>query len=367
MKIVYVPRKDANDVPGGDIVLMRCIKKHIKSLGVEIKIVPIEGLRYQSGAQALHLTQIYQLDVAEEAVEWATKQQIPILISPLFEESLSVWYRMAIQRHAMWYYLSRVLGATLSESVYKAWQAGKRTRIPEWRRQRKLLRSAHVVANSLYEASHLRKWFNSPDLAASIVPVGVDSEFYGSQLIDTRQPLPDPLESWSGDYVLQVGVISRRKNQEGLLRALHSTVEPIVLLGRPSPYDIDYYNEVQRKANERGNVVFIEYVSDTLLPKLYRNAAVHILPSWSERPGLVTLEAAASGCKVISTNRSPIWEYLGSRADYCDPAKPNSIPLAVQRALGKSGSGDLKRYVLTNYSWQQTAAKLKSVYERLLN
>ena len=62
---------------------------------------------------------------------------------------------------------------------------------------------------------------------------------------------------------------------------------------------------------------------------LYRSARVHVLPSWFETTGLVSLEAGLCRCDVREHNRGHAREYLGDFAWYCDPADPASICSAV--------------------------------------
>ncbi|NLG50711.1 MAG: glycosyltransferase family 4 protein [Chloroflexi bacterium] len=366
MRIVYVPRADARQMVGGDIIYMMQVKKYIKPLGVEIETVTVNDLRHHGGGDVLHLTQIYQMDVAEAALDWAQSKGMPVVINPLFEAVLPMWFRWAIQRQPKWRYLYKACGLRLAERIYTRWQTARRFRDPAWPRQRTILQKAHVVPNTRYELQHLRDWFNLPDLTGPIVPLGVNVDLYGHWKPSGDQELPAPLQEQCGRYILQVGLVCMRKNQVGLLQALADTRDPIVFLGRPTPHEPEYYEEVRRLAASRGNVTFIEHVDESLLPAIYGHASVHILPSWSERPGMVSLEAAASGCKVISSNRAPIHEYLGDRAWYVDPAHPDQIRAAVHRAMQSKTPVGLRERAL-EFSWQNTARKLADVYSTIIS
>ena len=65
------------------------------------------------------------------------------------------------------------------------------------------------------------------------------------------------------------------------------------------------------------------------LAALYQKARVHVLPSCFETTGLVSLEAALSGCRIATTNRGFAREYLLDHATYLDPADPASIAQIV--------------------------------------
>lgn len=365
MRIVYVPRKDAEQVRGGDFIYMMQVKKHLESLGVEIETVSANQLANCRGADLVHLTQLYQIDAAETALGWAARKRIPVVINPLFEDVVAMWFRWAVKRQMKWRCLAGVVGKGLAEHIYIQWQSSRRVFDSVWNRQRILLQRCHVVTNTLYEMAHLRHWFNLANLDGPVVPLGVDTELYG-----TRSPgpeeLPSGLRRHAGQYILQVGLLILRKNQIGLLQALEQTTDMIVFLGRPTPHEPEYAKKVKHIAHERGNVVFIEYVPEKMLPVLYANARVHVLPSWSERPGMVTLEAAACNCKVITSIRTPMWEYLGDLAWYVDPANRREIRNSVQQAMVAETPAGLRKQAL-EYSWARTARELSQVYSTILS
>jgi glycosyltransferase involved in cell wall biosynthesis len=139
-----------------------------------------------------------------------------------------------------------------------------------------------------------------------------------------------------------------------------------VILGRPSPYEADYVAEVRRLARERGNVIFLEYVDLETLAALYGQAAAHVLPSWSERPGLVSLEAAACGCRVVTSAAAPVWEYLDNNVDVCEPGHGGSIRRAVRNALARESGTVLSDKVLRNYTWDHTARGFKASIESVI-
>jgi glycosyltransferase involved in cell wall biosynthesis len=143
---------------------------------------------------------------------------------------------------------------------------------------------------------------------------------------------------------------------------------PIVFLGKPGPgsHGQEYYQDCKQLAGRRGNVYFIDFLPQQSLVKLFQHAAVHVLPSWSERPGQVTLEAIAYGCKSVSTIYSSISEYVGDNISYCDPNSPKSIREAIEQSLSTPFPTGLERYVLTNYTWEKNALGLLAHYQSLI-
>lgn len=364
IRIAYVPRHDALEMRGGDYLHTIEIGRQLQKLDVELTVASLSELETASLPDFVYMSQSYQIEHGEKVAQWTQNHHVPLVISPLYEDELSLWYGSIANKRSKWQLLASRLGHTVTESLYRGWHSIKRFRDQRWQRQRSLLQSAWLLPNSQAELQHLASWFNLSHLRSFVVPLGVDTAIYGAA---STQPntslLPEAIRGLAGQYVLQVGMISHRKNQLGLLSALMNTALPVVLLGRDSPYETEYAQAVQTTATQHTRVTLIRHVELPALLALYRNAAVHVMPSWSERPGLVSLEAAACGSKTVATTRSTLHEYLGDRAFYCDPIYPGSIRNAINAALAAPARQDTAAYVLERYNWSNTAQQFRSALE----
>src|SRR5581483_4587265 len=103
----------------------------------------------------------------------------------------------------------------------------------------------------------------------------------------------------------------------------------VTLVGRA--YDEYYMKLCRRWATPRTQ--FLPQMTPAEIFALMSRAAVHVLPSWCETPGLASLEAAAAGAQVVVGNRGSEFDYFGTHAEYADPVDPASIREAVLRAL----------------------------------
>jgi glycosyltransferase involved in cell wall biosynthesis len=199
-----------------------------------------------------------------------------------------------------------------------------------------------------------------PSARITIVPNGVKRE-----LFDPR-PLPDRSfweEYGLRDFVLEVARIQEAKNQLGLIEALYDLPVPIVFVGQPSPYETEYADRCYELGKARGNVYFVGTKSPQELAGIYALAGVHVLPSWRETPGLASLEAAAAGCRVVTTGVGSAREYFTDLVWYCDPRNPMTIRRAVTHALETPPSDELRRRVLDRYTWDMAAkATLEAYY-----
>jgi glycosyltransferase involved in cell wall biosynthesis len=229
-----------------------------------------------------------------------------------------------------------------------------------------LQQANRVLPNSDAEARLLGRTFSMRDglgEKTDIVSNGIDATLY----VNDPAPSRAFLERYGvRDFVLQVGTISPVKNQLRLIEALFDVPVPLVFVGHTPSFATSYAHECRVRANARGNVHFVDHVAPGELPGIYALAAVHVLPSWRETPGLVSLEAAACGCRIVTTRVGSAHEYFGDLAWYCDPADVRSIRSAAVAALKTPASDALRRHVLANFTWRRAGEATLSSYSRLL-
>lgn len=207
---------------------------------------------------------------------------------------------------------------------------------------------------------------NAEGEAASIVTdldVRTPYRFVPNAADPSRFPMP------TGDFfdrgsVLCCARVEPHKNQLGLIRALADTGIPLVIAGAAHQHHNAYLERCRAEAD--ANVTFTGWIPDGELAALYRSARVHVLPSWFETTGLVSLEAALSGCNIVSTLRGHAREYFEDLAWYCDPADPRSIRDAVFAAWNAPPTPALRERILANYTWEHTARATLDAYLEVL-
>ena len=186
-----------------------------------------------------------------------------------------------------------------------------------------------------------------------VVPNGVDPEVFYPRIGESDR-----------GFVLCVGRFEPHKNQLGLIHAMKRLPYPLKLVGPAHPHHSDYFDACQRAASSR--VTFEVATSHEGLRAIYQSARVHVLPSFFETTGLVSLEAALSGCNVATTDRGFAREYFGEHATYLDPSNSRSIAAAVEAAWHRSDASRLQKHVLENYTWAAVAEATNAGYELLL-
>jgi glycosyltransferase involved in cell wall biosynthesis len=212
-----------------------------------------------------------------------------------------------------------------------------------------------LLPNSLSEMSRVATDFASAKgLSYRVIPNGVDRILFGSP----RGEAPSLTEY--KDCVLCVARIEGLKNQLNLVRAARQLPWSFVLVGKAAPNHADYYRRV--RAESPSNVVFVDRLAHEQLAPLYRSAKVHALASWMETTGLSSLEAGASGCNLVITDKGDQREYFGSDAFYCDPQSVDSIREALIRAYEAPSNHGLRERILSTFTWDIAASRTLEAY-----
>lgn len=230
---------------------------------------------------------------------------------------------------------------------------------------RRLLSFAdHVILLSELERS-LLKQIGVSHPSTSIVKNPVDSAIFNNAD-------PHLFSNLIGidSFVLCVGRIESRKNQALLALALRDTGIPLVLIGHEA--DGEYASLIRKWSGD--NVIFAGRIESNspMLASAFAAAKVFCLPSWSEGAPLVALEAAASGCNMVLSNRSSEEEYFGDLARYVDPANISDIRDKVVAAWNDSTSFNILRAeklqtkMHSDHSWRNYAIQTQNAYAAAL-
>lgn len=369
MRVLFInSREDAQQNPGGDTIQLIKTKAALEALGVMVDIRQPHEIASLPSYDLSHIFNIQEPRSTWEVFNALRRTGKPIVLSPIYWGMFAYWFETAVTQHKRWRWPARYLNVNRLNTIYENWQQLKAPVKSLWRIQRRLLTQCdRVLPNSNNEAEFLQTEFlltNRFRQKVDVVPNGIDSSLY--------RTLPKPnyqfLQKYGlNEFVLEVGTINPVKNQLGLIEALFSCSVPIVFIGQIPKEFSDYGEACKVRAAERGNVIFIKQISHEELPGVYALATVHALPSWRETPGLVSLEAAAAGCQIVSTSIGSTREYFGDMAWYCYPNDLESIEKAVKAALQAQHSTDLRKHILSAFTWNRAGEVTLDAYERVLN
>jgi glycosyltransferase involved in cell wall biosynthesis len=367
MRVLMVNRPDAFTVPGGDTVQMVETARCLREMGVDLDIRLVGEIASLHGYDLVHVFNWEQMEPLLAIKGRCGNPALPIVLTPIFMFQTGHWYGAAIANKCAWRQIDRCLGPTRGRASYQWWQRAKLRHSTAGERVRRIISSAAwLLPLSHSEIHEVTRLFGiREDLSgrSTITPNGIDPAAY----LELRSnPRSSSDESASDACVLQVARIQSEKNQLGLIEALYDTTLPLVFVGQPSPYEPEYVQACYDLGRRRGNVSFLGAISHDHIAHVYARAAVHVLPSWREALPIVCLEAAAAGCRIVSTVVGGIREYFGDAAWYCDPGDPDSIRSAVIQAYEAGPSDSLMNKVRTTFTWSNVARKTLDAYQAVL-
>jgi glycosyltransferase involved in cell wall biosynthesis len=198
--------------------------------------------------------------------------------------------------------------------------------------QRRFHTATHVIAVSETSANDLVTLLGIPASKITVVHNGVDLERWSSEPGENDAKARERLGVAERSYILSVGDTNWRKNPEGVLRALSiarralgSHDLTLVWAARISPVARAKLTALAATLGVQNALILPGYVSDEDLGALYRGAVAQVFVSRAEGFGYPALEAMASGCPVITSDRSSMAEIAADAAILVDPESHEAI------------------------------------------
>ncbi len=180
-------------------------------------------------------------------------------------------------------------------------------------------------------------------------------------------------EDNDGEFVLFLGRINWKKGLDRLIRAWKLVPEvKLVIAGNDEE---SYQGRLERLADDIGvaeRIRFIGMVEGEEKWRLLRQAALFVLPSYSENFGIAVLEAMLMGCPVVVTPEIGIAESVSaSNAGVVAAGDPACFAAAVtellrdrERRLEMGSSG--RRLASSSYAWSGIARQMVAGYESIV-
>lgn len=191
-------------------------------------------------------------------------------------------------------------------------------------------RSQSIIVNSKSVKGELIHRYDYPAEHIHLCHLGVDEQFSQSGI------------QYKGNnpYFLFVGALKPLKNIPSLIRAfaqfLHSTKKTVDLYLVGGNYWMDpEIDTAIRETNIQSRIKMLGYVPDAKLAEYYRGATAFVAPSLFEGFCLPAIEAMASGCPVIVSDRGSLPEIVGTAGIFVDPEDTNDIAQAMERVVRK--------------------------------
>ncbi len=163
------------------------------------------------------------------------------------------------------------------------------------------------------------------------------------------------------EFVLHVsGYHQQRKNTVMLAKACVELGFPLVFAGIAE--DGEVLRSLREIAAATSTITLLGFQPQNVLNSLYAACRVFALPSTHEGTGMVALDAAAQGAKVVITQNGGPPSYFGTMAHYVDPFSIESLKGAIKAAWEAPRSDELRVHVTTNLTWERSAKSLLAAY-----
>jgi glycosyltransferase involved in cell wall biosynthesis len=224
--------------------------------------------------------------------------------------------------------------------------------------------SKKIIADSFATKKDVEKIYNIKSDKIEVIWLG-RKEF---NLISDK--LPNNLKKDS--YILATGTVEPRKNLVGLFEAYSMLDEatqdkyPLVIAGAKG-WNTGETFETLEKLRLTDKVIFLGFVADEVLAKIYQDCLFFIYPSFYEGFGLPILEALYFEKAVITSDVSSMPEVAGDAALLIDPKSPKSIFEGMRRLIvdekKREALSKNARAQADKFEWKKTAEETLKVIE----
>jgi len=357
MRIAFIARSTLYQVHGGITVQVMETARHLRELGVDVKVhLTDEKINYDE-FDLLHFFDITRPANILYHIERSNK---PFVLSPVLID-YSEYDKQ--HRRGVSGLIFRMLSPDSNEYIkaVSKWFLRKdklQSKSYLWKGHGRSIRDilkrvAMILPNSQQEYDQLQHLY-ATEKPYAVIPNGIDDKLFQ----------PDHSVSKDENLVLCAARIEGIKNQFNLIKAMNNTGFRLLLIGDAAPNQQGYYQRCREIA--AGNVSFLKRVTQQELKDHYKKAKVHILPSWFETCGLSSLEAGVMGCNIVVTDKGFTRDYFGEDAFYCDPGNVESISKAVQHAAATISPKRLQAKILDRFTWHQAALHTRDAYKTLI-
>ncbi|MFH1010634.1 MAG: glycosyltransferase [bacterium] len=357
LRVLLQNRSNAFSHPGGDTGVMNGLHDGLTALDVDVSASakPCD----LAGIDLVHLINLTILPASHIFAQNALRQNVPYVVTTLYEE----WPCFLEKSRQTLPLFAEYMESGYDDEMFQRKLSALR-QIPSGVRLENafVARGARaLLASGEREASRLRQDFSEAAERVHAVPFGIRVlDEFGAEL---KEELREQLGV--GPFVLCVGRLETRKNQLMLMKALQDDELTLVFVTGGFTYQPPY-ESLCRSFQRRGRNILAGHVSPLQLAAFYSAALCHILPSWYELPGLVSVEAAAYGCSVAASIWGSVEDYLPSdRLFACQPDDPVSIRNAVFQAIESQQNPDTTRHA-RQFTWQHSAERTLGIYENIL-
>lgn len=340
IKVIVVPNIPLNYIIGGQEIQLLNTVAHLKTLGCEIRFFDFNDRSMLEWADLFHFFGINNLSLMA-----ATAEQAKTVVSTVLYNS--EWHKKLFIKM-----LSKI-PKTLPNHIKKAFG-----------------QVDALLPNSNSEAIQLKQIYQAPADKIHIIPNAVDLDLKVVRNFASLKRIAPMIESENQKFILSVHRIEDRKNTLNLVKAVAMNAKyPLLLIGPLAKGEAgrEYCQQVLSIIDKNPHMYYLGPKTQNEIAELMAFAHVHVLPSFVETPGLVSLEAGLNGCNLVVGRCDPVIEYFANIAWVC---RQDARDIAEKIALAMTCDRDhfhQSRVIAEKFSWQAAAENTYKVYEKVLS
>ncbi len=217
-----------------------------------------------------------------------------------------------------------------------------------------------IIVNSYIEEEALVRLMKIDSSRIAVVYNGVDDAFFKH----VHPSIFRDAFGVSGKYILNVANVEPRKNQLAFLEAIQAfpDLKLVTIGGRREGW---YFNACKQFGGEAFiHIPAIDHSADMLRSAL-AGCEFFAMPSLVETPSIASLEAAAAGVRVLTTELGSTREYFGDNVTYVNPFDIESMRGAIARVLSSEPSSVLTDRIREQFTARPIAESLVRAYSRV--
>ncbi|EKO3774732.1 glycosyltransferase family 4 protein [Vibrio metschnikovii] len=362
LKILFITRPTVFSGPGGDTIQLLKTKLYLEKLDCTVDVA--ESINVEmSGYDLIHFFNLRNPQDIYFLVKNAKKLNIPIVLSTIWgsyyecdQKSRKGFQKFVANTFPE--YIVEYLKTSMR--IFKNFNFHKGTIFYLFKghlsSQMQITKWVDVLLpNSPTELERVRIDMKQPEKIGVSVANAVDLTVFDYNSVNA-----DKYKHLEG-CILSAARIEIRKCQLDLIKAVRDLPYKLVIVGKPSPNSLYYFEQCKREAGD--NVIFIEHVSQLELAQLYKVCKAHALISWMETPGLSSLEAAVMHSNILITDRGDTKYYFEDYATYCEPGDVDSIKKGIIDVMEKQFNYKLKERIIENFTWEHAAKQTLDGYK----
>ncbi|SHO80460.1 glycosyl transferase, group 1 [hydrothermal vent metagenome] len=175
-------------------------------------------------------------------------------------------------------------------------------------------------------------------------------------------------------YILFVGTLEPRKNQELLLKVYESLVNKhsdinLIFIGKAGWNNDKLINKIRTHTLLNKKLFWLENINDDLLIEFYKNAYINVYISSYEGFGLPIAESLSYGNITITSKNSSMYEVGKNFADYIKYNTENELYEIIDLYLDNQELYSAKKEFIKNeyypYSWDLTYQSIIDVFNNI--